>query len=907
MAPSPTRAPRRSQAARLFGYDLFISFALGPLPRGTQSYASDLARRLRERDFSVFFSEDEAPPGAPLTNTLRAALHRSQVLVVVANRGTLASPRWVRQEVEEFRARHPDRPVIPISVGGALQDPAVATLTGAWLGHEEKIWLDETDEAVENGIATEALVERLALAPTRVRSNVSWRRIVRSVIAGLVVLTTVSILAAIYAVRQRDEANRQNAIAQAGRLAAQADLLRERGGAVDTSVLLAAQALRILSSIGERSLEVDLSLRRALALLPRSQGEFDRSASRTLRLSPTGEHVTTEATAGQIAVWSLRDGTLRSCSTDDVKAPSGDAPARVRLVTAASSDGNWCVVQESDDTHRTTLEVWSARPLQRIDSLTVVSKAGHLTPAISDDGALIAITDRAQLGGPEKSTFQLWSRVRQSELMRREGEEFRGFSPDGRHFATTQALWRVPADARDAPVQVLAWNTPPWHLVFSRDGAHVATRSSYVGDVELWDVNAGRQLRTSHAPDGDLLALRNGAGFIVVSGNKDVLLWDTANDLNRARMPLEAEAAAFASSDPVLLLTETDRLGLSRHRVLSMPAAAAALASTELAAGAVPLWLGMRDEQIDLLVSTDDAIRLHTWALRAGLPRVAATLPPSRHWSVSADGRRLAVATDNKVIVQAIGADSPPIEIAQNTVPEALALSSDASYLAVAAADRMQVWKLGNDERWTSPPLAGRPAAIKVSRDGRFGLAVLIGSDVTRGGERHTLVRWHLANPADTVSIDLGRYLRPLASACFISDDGRFLRTGGERRDIAASSGPLRIDPDDRTECEDAGQPLQLAVEDAHLLVNDRRGGQPLARLDHPAKVLLAAASATGKHVATVDESGSVQVFALDAGELIALACGRHPRALTADEWTQYLAASPRDACDRALAAEAPH
>lgn len=90
MAPSPTRAPRRSQAARLFGYDLFISFALGPLPRGTQSYASDLARRLRERDFSVFFSEDEAPPGAPLTNTLRAALHRSQVLVVVANRGTLA-------------------------------------------------------------------------------------------------------------------------------------------------------------------------------------------------------------------------------------------------------------------------------------------------------------------------------------------------------------------------------------------------------------------------------------------------------------------------------------------------------------------------------------------------------------------------------------------------------------------------------------------------------------------------------------------------------------------------------------------------------------------------------------------------------------------------------------------------
>ena len=79
-------ANRRSIAARLFGYDLFFSFALGPPPRGTLSYASDLARRLRERDFTVFLSEDEAPPGEHLDKPLRKALHRSRILVVTVNR-----------------------------------------------------------------------------------------------------------------------------------------------------------------------------------------------------------------------------------------------------------------------------------------------------------------------------------------------------------------------------------------------------------------------------------------------------------------------------------------------------------------------------------------------------------------------------------------------------------------------------------------------------------------------------------------------------------------------------------------------------------------------------------------------------------------------------------------------------
>lgn len=100
----PKAKPRRLNFSKYFGYDFFISFKLGPPPIGTQSYASDLARRLREEDFTVFFSEDEAPPGALLDTTLLKALHRSQILVVIANEGSLVKSQWVRKEVEEFRS-----------------------------------------------------------------------------------------------------------------------------------------------------------------------------------------------------------------------------------------------------------------------------------------------------------------------------------------------------------------------------------------------------------------------------------------------------------------------------------------------------------------------------------------------------------------------------------------------------------------------------------------------------------------------------------------------------------------------------------------------------------------------------------------------------------------------------------
>jgi len=244
-----SRPPRRNNAARLFGYDVFISFALGAPPRGSHSYASDLARRLRERDFTVFFSEDEAAPGEQLDSTLLKALLRSRTLVVIANRGTLEEPRWVRKEVEEFRGRHADRAIIPISVDGALQDATLAEQTQQWLQFGNKIWLDESQDAVAHGIASDELVERLVLAPAGRNSNTKWRWVVRAIISALTLLTLAAMGFAIYAKNEARIAVTNARVSKARELAATATA--NLGDDPEKSILLGMQAVNATLRFGQ--------------------------------------------------------------------------------------------------------------------------------------------------------------------------------------------------------------------------------------------------------------------------------------------------------------------------------------------------------------------------------------------------------------------------------------------------------------------------------------------------------------------------------------------------------------------------------------------------------------------------------------------------------------------------------
>ncbi len=454
-------APKRNFASRAFGYDVFISFALGAPPRGTHSYASDLARRLRERDFTVFFSEDEASPGERLDSTLLKALLRSRTLVVIANRGTLQEPRWVRQEVEQFRSRHPDRPIIPISIAGALQDATLAEETRQWFKFDDKIWLDDSEDAVAQGIAGDELVKRLALAPAGRSSNMKWRWVIRAVVAVLAVLTVAAIGFGIYAQKQRlaadrsaNEAKNQAAIAEQRRKEAVAAADREK-------------TARNAESVARKDAEAN--------------------ATEAKRQEGIAKEETTAAQRNE------RESRARELAANATESLSDDPEKSILLsmhaVNATVQFGEPPVPAAEGTLHRAILS-----------SQVRLTLRGHnfavLSVAWSPDGKRLATASGDK-------TAKVWDAASGQEVLtlRGHGGSVRSvaWSPDGKRLATasgdkTAKVWD--AASGQELLTLKGHQSYVYSVAWSPDGKRLATASDEDQTAKVWDAASGQELLT---------------------------------------------------------------------------------------------------------------------------------------------------------------------------------------------------------------------------------------------------------------------------------------------------------------------------------------------------------------------------------------------------------------------------
>jgi len=219
----------------LSGDDIFISYSR----RDGAGYAANLAKKLVDLRFSVYFDQWTTPPGKDLPASLRRKLRRCSVLVVLGTPGAARSDH-VRQEIAEFNTT--GRTVIPIifdsvrasdlvSRDGALV-PADETIADAvWAPLIQGLALQpETCANLINNEAPEGVIGRITDTCRFVRKT---RRQLLTGAAVLAISTIVSVSAGVYAsaksreaVAAINEADRQTVLAGEARSSAEAERSR---------------------------------------------------------------------------------------------------------------------------------------------------------------------------------------------------------------------------------------------------------------------------------------------------------------------------------------------------------------------------------------------------------------------------------------------------------------------------------------------------------------------------------------------------------------------------------------------------------------------------------------------------------------------------------------------------------
>lgn len=871
-------------------YNAFLSYshaADNALAPSLQSALHRLARPWnRLRALRVFRDKTSLAASPELWPAIVAALSEAEYFLLLAS-PTAAASRWVQREIDWWLEHRSASKLLVLLTDGQLAwdeaandfdwqrtDALAPGLRGKF--GAEPLWVDlrwaRSGETLSlHHSAFRAAVLDIA-APLHGRSKdeldgedvrqlARTRRFSTSAVAGLVLLTVISLTAAFIAVqqrdeaqRQRDEARRQTTTAQAGRLAAQANLLLERDGPVDDGAILAMRAAHLLDSIGTRSFETDLVLRRALALLPRTLSSFETLSEDDPQLALDGRYIAVKGLGDQPSVRDVASGGARGWERERINKQAAALGLPGMLIVATTVNGSHCATVPLDHPSE-PLELWSTGPLVHLASVPRTSENNQHF-ALSDDAQFLAITDYGPSNDGSGGNFSIWSRARGAEILREPAAQLIRFGPGNRWLAASNGVWRMPDRETPNAVRVVEWARPPWSVAFSRSGELVSARWDSEQPIEVWDLTSGKSRRSIDAPQGELLAIADAGTRVALSGAATIV-WDADDQIERARLPMPAHSATFSEHELLALADDTKRLGHAGSTLFAMTENGAALASHDYSAGHVH-WIGFSGEQLSLLVAIGDTLRVETWSWQSAATPATRSTQPDGAWAVSANGERFAIANEAGIAIGAIG-QTDTQQLAMPSAPSILALSAQGDVLATVASDRIRAWRPGTGAQWSSPPFPGIVTALRVSADGRDATAIVWdGEAASRAGKAYRSLRWRVFEAREPVSAELGRSLDPPELGCDLGPCGLITAAG------------------------------RYAVLDGGVEVKDDKS-QTLARLEHPSRAVLATFSRDGRLLATVDEVDTVRVWALDTKDLIAQSCARKPRALDPEAWVRYM------------------
>jgi len=924
---------------------IFVSYS-----RKDATAARRLHEALVERQRETWVDWEGIPPSADWMREIEAAIDGAEAFVFVLSPDSLQSPVCAR-ELEHALAQH--KRLLPVVVRDAGSSAVPATLARLnW------VFLRETDP-FDNGVAllmqaidtdldwvqahtrlvvrsreweARALDASLLLRGADLGAAERWlaqgpdkepqpsaaqtRYIIESrryatrrrfqLLAGVAVAVVAVAVLGTLMVFERRQADRQEAIAVARRLAAAAERTRDLPPPeyavtppLERSLQLAAEAVRRLGEIGERSLDADLALRRALAAsaepiaqLAAGRSFYDRDL---LQFVSETELLAVGREPAQSLRWNL-PGAERIVSTD-ARYEHGwwsvhlDATSQwVAFSTGTdNSSGGKGIIELRNARNLETVARWSVQP--------------HISDvAVGPAGLLAAALSLAKSGGETR----LYPALQNQPVVTLPTLTYPTFSRDGRWFAGNTgagfAIWSVEAllAGRGEPASRFDAPNPHW-IQFLDDGRRVVTLQTEPEGMALRGLD-GRIEREwerkdvwSFSPNGRLWLERE-RGYALTR------IVDAGTGAELARLHSSTPDAPFAwSADSArLALANGDRIDLWR-----LPVHGSAADGIDVGADAQAFAFSPDEAAVTTLHRRDDdrAARwlAQRWTWGSTRPVSADDIgPATESFAFSADGGRLALGAPGPLRV---------FDAASRRLLYEAAGSAPAAAVALSGNGRHAV-SLGTDGTLTALDVdAGRILAradkaasavdnlLAIGDEGSALVAVNFDGNF-RVGARQSLRRWKVDAMSQPASQAIGQKTSGLAAqvcalsaggdAVAINTSGAALRVRDTRsgRDIAivdeAGPSPLCTFSAD-------GRLLATSGVDDTLRIWDLAAKEEIARMELPAKPRALAFSRSGRHVAALDERGVLRRWPLRPGDLVAQACTRLRSNLSAAEWSRFM------------------
>jgi WD40 repeat protein len=714
----------------------------------------------------------------------------------------------------------------------------------------------------------------------------------RRTVISLAGIATIALIAAVFAVLQRNDASRERDRADLTARVSRADQLAIQATS-NRSDLDLALLLNIESLNSAETYEARRGLLESLQYSPRLARYLHgtQAGIRSVAVSEDGARAAASSANGDILVWSLEapddlpirlaghQGAVNSVdfSPDGRTLASGGADATVRLWdietqtqlgeplvghedpvwdVTFSPDGS-LVVSASEDS---TLRMWE------IASRSAPHGAlrGHTDPvyavAFSPDGQTFA-------SGAEDGTVRVWDTRTgnwlSNPLIGHDNWVLAlDYSPDGSTIASSDAngiilFWSVDENFSLVGEPIRA--TPGsyvWDLDYSPDGAQLATASAD-DTVRLWSLDD----RASNARAAPLIGHTNdvwGVEYLpngnLISGGRDgrVLEWVTGatpvlGDVVVGEFPFTG--VAISQQGAIATGTLDDRSGAILSYWALMDTAVSRVVRSAANQTTALAFIG----DTDTLLATDSARRLLRWGIQGGEPQPIAELDFTLYTlAISPDGRYAAVAGDrSRVVVYDLLTDNlitVELMVTGNAV-YALAFTPSGDTLA-AGDNRGQVTRWRTSD-WT--PI-GEPVLLAP-----VGISALAYSDdemLLAIGTRDLL--------AATVQVLDAQNLRPVTSLL-----------GGHENWV------IDLDFLDNTT-------LASASHDATVRLWTIPSGESLVLRGHAAEVTGIAQRAADTLISVGDDR-RLLVWDLTLEGWVRRACAISNRNLSGDEWQRYM------------------